>query len=282
MIFFSFAVEIPVNSIFMEINKEKIGKRIALARKEAGLFQKDLAERLHISRSRLASYEEGHGCLRCGIAFNICRNLIISEKWLATGQGEKDLYMNISSLFPEELKGKPLIDLYASDIALLYEEEKTARNGEIAFGWRLGDNPATHKLACFKLAALYSRHITDDRSLMLFWSQLADSARVLGETYSVPPRERLAYLNTQLTVLKNGEEAPFSYGLLFDDLSVIGVHWTEIEALANAISLELGSAEGLLDVEDLKKHIYTHLKKIERDIGGNYSKLYKKIYLSEK
>ncbi|HLX70763.1 MAG TPA: helix-turn-helix transcriptional regulator, partial [Verrucomicrobiae bacterium] len=60
--------------------------RFRQVRIEQGLDQRELAERLEISRSRIASYEYAKAPLRYGIANKFCTLFHVNQRWLATGE----------------------------------------------------------------------------------------------------------------------------------------------------------------------------------------------------
>jgi transcriptional regulator with XRE-family HTH domain len=62
-----------------------ICERLRLAREELGITQAEVSRQIGISRDRIVNYESGRSPLRYDIALRICRQLIISEEWLATG-----------------------------------------------------------------------------------------------------------------------------------------------------------------------------------------------------
>lgn len=62
--------------------------RLKQARDIAEVTQEKLAAIVKVPRDRLSSYEKCRTPLRCDLALRICRQLIISEEWLATGQTE--------------------------------------------------------------------------------------------------------------------------------------------------------------------------------------------------
>jgi transcriptional regulator with XRE-family HTH domain len=64
----------------------KICQRVREAREIASVTQGGLAEMVGIPRDRLSTYEKGRAPLKCDLALRICRQLIISEEWLATGE----------------------------------------------------------------------------------------------------------------------------------------------------------------------------------------------------
>jgi len=259
-----------------------VGKRIAQERNTLGLTQSVLAERISITKARLANYEDGRGCLRCKIAFDLCRSLVLSERWLATGEGNKDLYLNVALCFPAELMGSPFLEMYDSHIKGIYEQKMENTKGELHFGWRNADHPETLKLACFKYAGIHSKGITDTLSLMFYWADLARQAIALGDKYSIPPRERKNMMNDKITLLKNGKVIPFSYEQFFDDLALTGLAWLDIESIADEITDRFNTDKKPIPIDQLKNLIYSHLQNIDQSDGASISKLYWKIYLKEK
>ncbi|MDL5055346.1 helix-turn-helix domain-containing protein [Oscillatoria laete-virens NRMC-F 0139] len=60
-------------------------KRLKVMRDKLGLTQEEVARRVGIERGTLANYEYERTPLRCDVGLKICRQLIVSEEWLATG-----------------------------------------------------------------------------------------------------------------------------------------------------------------------------------------------------
>ena len=68
-------------------NREgQICGRIREIREWLGFTQNDCARRIGIERSALVKYGIGRTPLRYDIALRFCRQLILSEEWLATGR----------------------------------------------------------------------------------------------------------------------------------------------------------------------------------------------------
>lgn len=59
--------------------------RVKEARNLAGVSQEQLASLVGIPRDRLSTYEKGRSPIKFDLGLRICRELIVSEEWLATG-----------------------------------------------------------------------------------------------------------------------------------------------------------------------------------------------------
>lgn len=256
-------------------SKNLVGKRIGQERKSLGLTQSELAARVSITKARLANYEDGRGCLRCGIAFDICRSLVISEKWLATGEGEKNRYLDVVSYFPKERLKQPFLDLYESDIAPVYEKITPAFGSFVSLLRYEDLHPDTWRIACFKMLNDFSRDIEDPKSLSCYWMKAAQAAAELSFYYSKAPRERLRDLACKVRVVKNGKEEPFSYERFFDDLALVGLDWSFIEQTAE----ELKGLERPVPIEELKERVLWALKEFGPERA---EELYRKIYCGKK
>lgn len=68
--------------------EQAICLRIKEARIRLGLSQEAAAERIGVLASQLSNLEKGRAPVRCDLALRLCRQLIISEEWLATGKHE--------------------------------------------------------------------------------------------------------------------------------------------------------------------------------------------------
>lgn len=66
----------------------QICNRLREIREWLGFTQTDCARRVGIERGALVNYEIGRTPLRCDIGLRFCRQLILSEEWLATGRFE--------------------------------------------------------------------------------------------------------------------------------------------------------------------------------------------------
>lgn len=62
--------------------------RIKRIRKEAGLTQKEFAEKLGIKQNTVATYEMGRIGVSDAVIISICREFNINEEWLRTGLGD--------------------------------------------------------------------------------------------------------------------------------------------------------------------------------------------------
>ena len=65
-----------------------MNERIKKLRKALGLTQQEFANRIHISRGALATYEVGRNEPLDAVLSLICREFNASENWLRTGEGE--------------------------------------------------------------------------------------------------------------------------------------------------------------------------------------------------
>lgn len=256
----------------------EVGECIASERRELGLSQAELAARVGITRERLAGYEKGRGCLRCGIAFDICRNLVISEEWLATGKDDKNGYLDIAARFPKKFLNKSFLDLYQSHIApicdgILYLD------GFMSL-FRYGDlHPDTWRIACFKEIKKLADNIKDQKSRSYYWREVAAQAGGVWMKYREPPEERLSELDKQMSVAKNGQEVDFSYRKLFADLSLIGLDWDDIESIANSLkptrTMDVQSIKERISIEQIKEGVLHYLDMCDL---SNAEELYRKIH----
>ena len=83
---------------------ESIGNRVAKCRKEKGLTQEGLAERLGVSSQAVSKWENDASCPDISLLPQLCKELGITTDELLTGKSEK------VQMLPEERR-KPLEDL---------------------------------------------------------------------------------------------------------------------------------------------------------------------------
>jgi transcriptional regulator with XRE-family HTH domain len=81
--------------------EEEICSRLREARELVGISQGEAAKRMGISRERLHLYEYKRAPLKYEIALRFCRQLIISEEWLATGT-HASMLSEYNDLHPKE------------------------------------------------------------------------------------------------------------------------------------------------------------------------------------
>jgi transcriptional regulator with XRE-family HTH domain len=72
------------------MNQEKIGRFISQCRKEQGLTQEQLAEKLHITNKAISKWETGKGMPDSSIMLELCRILKISVNELLSGQKNQE------------------------------------------------------------------------------------------------------------------------------------------------------------------------------------------------
>ena len=82
----------------VEMFKEaaEVGERLRHMREVDGLSQSVVARELGISRERLANYEDGRTPLKVEVGLLACRQFIYSEKWLATGEGDRRQFVDVA------------------------------------------------------------------------------------------------------------------------------------------------------------------------------------------
>ena len=260
----------------------EIGSRIAQERKALGLTQEILAERIGITKSRLASYEDARGCLRCGIALDICHNLMVSERWLATGKGNKSLYRDVRRSVPEDLLHKPFLEIYLSHIETIYHKMEQNSEGNPPFIWNADDHPETIKLAFFKRASFLSQSIDDKWDYVRYWAHLDEAAEIFSGRFTAPQEERLTSLNDELAVRKNGDVVPFSYKRFFRDLKPLGLLAMYTEEIAENIREQFIKDENPIPIEKLREFIHSELLRIDAELKTNFGELYRMIYIWEK
>ncbi len=258
-----------------------VGKRISQERKALGVSQKELAEWIGITKSRLAHYEEGRGCLRCGIALKICQHLIISEKWLATGEGEKDQCAGVGSLLPEKHESKSFAENYHAIIEPIYVEIMGKTEGDIRFLPLTDIQPESFRLALIKISDFYADKIQDEYTLKQYLWEIVDYVNSKGSHYAKPPSDRYFYEAACIRVKRDdGSLVPFSYKRFYDDLDVIGVGWNRIESLFNELRFKHGD---ILEIGLLRRYVHSRLEDADKESMNKtkFARLYKKLHMRE-
>lgn len=102
----------PVNSRATKYTLSYLGNLIKLARKERGISQQELSERVNLSRGTICKIEEGNPNVSIGSVFEICFVLGIP----LLGCNEKDVYnlatmlSYIHRILPDRLSSNILVD----------------------------------------------------------------------------------------------------------------------------------------------------------------------------
>ena len=125
--------------------------RLRLAREKLGLTQAEFARQIGLTRESLINYEYRKAPLKCGFALRLCRQFLINEKWLATGEGRFHQCHDMYSLPASTAISKGELFSAAYDSLLKHEiEMRLAWNPEFAF--TLKPDPNTDKPELYKNA----------------------------------------------------------------------------------------------------------------------------------
>lgn len=65
-----------------------MNERIRLLRKELGLNQSDFGNKIGVKQGTVAGYESGARTPLDAVVSSICREFVVNEEWLRTGEGE--------------------------------------------------------------------------------------------------------------------------------------------------------------------------------------------------
>jgi transcriptional regulator with XRE-family HTH domain len=127
----------------------KVLKRLREAREHLDLDQGSFARQVGISRGRLANYEYGKAPLPCELAFRICNQFIIGERWLATGDGplRQLMFLELASkrLAPYGMPFGEAYDNFYADVAEKEAKELDSTRVLFAMGNIFYSNPADSK-----------------------------------------------------------------------------------------------------------------------------------------
>lgn len=72
------------------MNKKQVGFRILALRKESGLMQQELAQKLGIDRTTLSKIENGENAPTTIVLIKLMKLFSISVDWLLTGSGHRE------------------------------------------------------------------------------------------------------------------------------------------------------------------------------------------------
>ena len=120
-----------------------IGSRLRQMRLALSLSQEEAAERLIITRERLANYEDGRTPLKLQIGLRFCDIFVVSERWLASGVGPFRQCMDLlHDPAAQNLDADlPFIDAFERVLSARYEQILATHPAEIRFS-DAGESPA--------------------------------------------------------------------------------------------------------------------------------------------
>ena len=73
----------------MYFNQEDFGKRLQLARKEAGMTQQELADQVFVDRKHISNLERGERCCSLDLLIELSEVLDVSTDYLLKGSSVK-------------------------------------------------------------------------------------------------------------------------------------------------------------------------------------------------
>ncbi len=96
---------------------EDIGLRISKKRKEIGLTQEQLAEKMDVSIQMISNLEHGNKAIRIDNLINLCQILDVSTDYILTGKEAPPIITNddLASLSERDRKMLKLIIAFCSD-----------------------------------------------------------------------------------------------------------------------------------------------------------------------
>lgn len=91
-----------------DVDLAEIGKRIQSRRKQQGLTQEQLADRMNVSIQMISNLERGNKAIRIDNLINLCQILDVSTDYILTGRETQDdfhaLTARIEALSPANRK----------------------------------------------------------------------------------------------------------------------------------------------------------------------------------
>ena len=237
----------------------QLAARLVQARLAVGLTQEECAKCIAISRPRYAAFEEGRNPVRWDIALRFCRQLIISEYWLATGNGDMREYHDIDSSplrdsIPIEA---PYLDAFESLLfsAYLHRHNATLSISGINFRALGSDTPN-----------LYSRLF---RAVFEQWKKRMPSGReshamalLLQQLRRIEDKMREAGPVKQEKSVEATEQVKGTRAL-----RETGEMPKQLLTYSGSIDIPSGRYEQTTPVNMQKNHIATRIKKARKQLG---------------
>lgn len=109
--------------------EQDICRRVRAAREHLGLIQESFAAQIGVSRASLANLELRRNPLSVQVGLRVCRQFVISERWLATGAGDMRQHLDFPVILRHEMIpfAMPFSEAYDKYMAAA-AEEFTAKN----------------------------------------------------------------------------------------------------------------------------------------------------------
>lgn len=197
------------NTLKRSLSKDRtIAARLRRGREARRLSQAEFAKQIGITRERLASYEDGRAPLRTDIALRVCRQFILSEKWLATGKGPMNSLMDLGAEpLPQSLPlDAPFSESYEYFLGKRYDKIKASQKHGVRIVFREGDNFAMMEHLFLTQLVEWLRYLPETGAHALFAFLLEFGAWFSGFALE---QGRLPELKDLLTFLQShGADAP--------------------------------------------------------------------------
>lgn len=104
--------------------EQEICQRVRVAREHLGLIQEAFAAQIGVTRASLANLELRRNPLSVQVGLRLCRQFVISERWLATGEGEMRQHLDFPYILRNEIipLAMPFSEAYDKYMAAKAEE----------------------------------------------------------------------------------------------------------------------------------------------------------------
>ena len=254
-----------------------VGRRLAEIRSAFNLSQRALATELGIKKSRLGSYEEERAPIPFDIAMRICRRFLISAKWLATGRGDKQQYIDVH-LHQPGYGETPFQEVYSAKLADVYDSEtKRLQPGEISFVPLQSDSVETLKNAVARVIDLWISRL-DQESVpdFMFWIIRNVSGYGMHFQRSRSQRTTRVEVAQPVVVRHDGSREPFDYKRYhFDLLSICldrPVDWVDLCRLCDKFIIHnYRSLKGIFPTEMIVRETLVALESLDSVAADRYA-----------
>jgi transcriptional regulator with XRE-family HTH domain len=160
----------------------QICRRLREVRELLRLTQKEFAAEVGIKPERLASYEQGRAPLRFDLALRICRQFIISEKWLATGKGDRRLGMDLTGEgaalhVPADASfGKAYDDYLVHPYEAIYQQQ----GDKLRINLKPADRETYYRNLLLMLLDKWRSRLTSEEMAILFTGLVGTGAAIMA------------------------------------------------------------------------------------------------------
>lgn len=162
--------------------ERQICARLRVIRETVGLTQQELADQLGLTRQRLASYEEQRVAIRFDVGIKLCRHLIVSEHWLATGSGEQRQHLGLGiEMVPRSVSMNALYsEVFDGHLAPFYQRRLERYPNRAIVAINPGEPRGVIEGLFYQCLGIWKARLSKDAADVLFRALITHASNALA------------------------------------------------------------------------------------------------------